>query len=461
MPAETVPNHDIRYHLVAFDADGRERPEQDGPHSRAVVAAARTGVPTDVFIFSHGWNGDVPAARRQYGNWLAAMASCTDDRGATAAMAGGFRPLLVGLHWPSQAWGDEELRGASFGAGTAPAPADDAGAGHDLEVLADRYAARLGDSPATRQALRVIFESALQDAAPMTLPTRVRDAYQELDAEAGMGHAGEGAAPGDDREPFDAEATYQACQQEELVSFGDVSLGGVLAPLRVLTFWKMKRRAREFGERGAAELLDVLQWAAPAARVHLMGHSFGCIVASAAVAGPPGKRGARRPVATLVLVQGAMSLWSFCASIPSRPDRPGYFHPIVADGRVDGPILVTTSVHDRAVRAFYPLGARARSQVQYLQAQVDDPAHDRPVHAGRLPVYGGIGTFGIRGPGVDIVDDQLHPVQEAYDLRPHTAYNLDADAVIATGQGVMGAHSDICHPPVAHAVWQAVLSADR
>jgi hypothetical protein len=447
MPLETVPGHDIRYHLVAFDADGRERPERDGPYSRAVLAAAGAEAPTDVFVFSHGWQGDVPAARRQYGAWLAAMASCPDDRAAAAAMPGGFRPLLIGLHWPSRAWGDEELGGASFGVG-APTPddADSAGAvaGDGLEALVDRYADRLGDSPAVRGALRVILESALEDAAPLTLPARVRAAYQVLDAEAGMGQAGEGAAPGDDREPFDPEATYQACQQEELVAFGAVSLGGVLAPLRVLTFWQMKRRARHFGERGAAELLDTLQQAAPAARFHLMGHSFGCIVASAAVAGPPGRGGAQRPVASLVLAQGAMSLWSFCASIPARPDRPGYFHRLVAGDRVDGPILVTTSVHDRAVRAFYPMGAFARGQVDYLPP-------------GELPRYGGIGVFGARGPGLDIVDGELRPVEDTYDLRRGAFHNLGGDDVIATSQGIMGAHSDICHPPVAHAVWRAVM----
>jgi hypothetical protein len=178
-----------------------------------------------------------------------------------------------------------------------------------------------------------------------------------------------------------------------------------------------------------------------------MGHSFGCIVASAAVAGPPGRTDARQPVDTLILVQGAMSLWSFCSSIPSHPDRRGYFHPVVAGGLVDGPILVTTSVHDRAVRAFYPLGAWGRGQVDY-----------RP---GGLPVYGGIGTFGVRGPGLEIVDEDLRPIEDAYDLRPHVIYNLDADDIIATGRGAMGAHSDICHPAVAHAVWQAVSAVSR
>src|SRR6202522_2567727 len=118
----------------------------------------------------------------------------------------------------------------------------------------------------------------------------------------------------------------------------DVLFGGVRAPstlgshLRSYTWGnvaQLERRARIFGESGAALLLSALQAAVPAARFHLMGHSFGCIVASAAIAGPVGSARGRRPVSTLILVQGAMSLWSFCSSIPARPERPGYLRRVV------------------------------------------------------------------------------------------------------------------------------------
>jgi hypothetical protein len=38
-------------------------------------------------------------------------------------------------------------------------------------------------------------------------------------------------------------------------------------------------------------------------------------------------------------------------------------------------------------------------------------------------------------------------------------HDLRGDDVIRDGDGVMGAHSDITKPPVAHAVWQAALTA--
>jgi hypothetical protein len=67
-------------------------------------------------------------------------------------------------------------------------------------------------------------------------------------------------------------------------------------------------------------------------RFHLIGHSFGCIVASSILAGPHGRGYPVRPLDTLVLIQEALSLWSYCPQIPTAPGRPGDFHSIMAGG---------------------------------------------------------------------------------------------------------------------------------
>ena len=445
MSLEHSPDHGIAYHLVCYDSGGRERPGDEGLASDQVLAAAADEGPSDIFLFSHGWNADPRAAVEQYGRWVDTMAASTGDGERLRARAGGFRPLLVGVHWPSLAWADEDLTSMSYAVGdataeTTPEPA----AGDPVERLVVGYASRTGGGACALDAIRVIVESALRDAAPPTLPADVSEAYRHLDRTLGLEHAGAGAAPGDDRELFDPEETYQAALLMDVtdpVSYGGFSLGGVLAPLRVLSFWTMKRRACAFGEAGAADLLSRLQDAS-SARFHVRGHSFGCVVASAAVTGPPGAPEPRPGVDSLVLAQGAMSLWSFCTDIPARPGRTGYFHRVVRDRLVRGPTLVTTSVHDRAVRVFYPLGAGVSGNVQFGDAD--------------LPVYGGVGTFGVRGPGIEIQDEELGRVDESYQLRPGVVYNLKADAVIATSAGIAGAHSDICHPEVARAVWRAV-----
>ncbi|MBV9892270.1 MAG: CHAT domain-containing protein, partial [Rhizobacter sp.] len=195
-------------------------------------------------------------------------------------------------------------------------------------------------------------------------------------------------------------------------------------------------------ESGAHELLARLEIVAPKARFHLMGHSFGCIVASATVAGP-GQPDLPRPVDSLFLVQGALSLWSYASDIPYAKGTAGYFYRIVEHGLVRGPIVTTRSTHDTAVGRFYPLGAQVRQQLV-----LDDS----------LPEYGGIGSFGIQGLG-GLEDMPMRPATFRYGFQPATIYNLEASDVIKNGDGVSGAHSDIAHPEVAHAFWSVVLGA--
>ena len=98
----------------------------------------------------------------------------------------------------------------------------------------------------------------------------------------------------------------------------------------------MKDRAKQIGETGGASLLVEAQrmTVQRETRFHLMGHSFGCIVVSAMVAGAGDGRADVRAVNSLVLVQGAMSIWSLASRIPAMPDRAGAFHRIVRDRRV-------------------------------------------------------------------------------------------------------------------------------
>lgn len=446
MPIESVGDDALRYWLLAYDADGTERSEAGASLSDEVVKAVATEPVTDVILLSHGWNGDFPSACSQYGRWIRTMLECPADRKALAERVPAFHPLVIALHWPSKAWGDEELPGdQSFTAGTG----NDSGDRKSVDMLVEQYAARLSQSERARSALNTIFEAALREIAPDTLPAEVAAAYAVLDDETGLGAEGVGAQPGADREPFDAVAAYEeALEQDDLVPFGGGTLGGVLAPLRTLTFWQMKRRACQFGESGAADLLRRLQASVQDGhhvRFHLMGHSFGCIVASACITGRPAEPA--HPVDTLVLVQGALSLWSYCSAIPHTMRRVGYFHRLISENLVRGAIITTMSEHDRAVGTFYPLGAAIAHQVEF--------------GGQAFPKYGGLGSFGARGPLSAAEDRAMHAVDQPYDFRPGTVYNLASSNVIAAGEGPSGAHSDICHPEVAHAVWSAMtVTAD-
>jgi hypothetical protein len=448
MPVRHVPDRDATYHLICYDADGRERQDDpDGLMSQQAATAIRDGTATDVFVMSHGWKGDIPAAIEQYDRWISAMLDRTADREEIRQLRPGFGAVLIGFHWPSLPFGDEELGG---GDGSFAMAVGEAGAPvvTGLDQLVDAYADRIADTPRARTALRTIFEQAMiaPPIAP-TLPPEMAAAYRILDEESGMGSGGPGAEPGADREPFDPDDAYaRAAADVDLpgVSFGGFGASSLLAPLRQLSFWKMKDRARRIGETAGFSLLESMMRAVPAGRdvrFHLMGHSFGCIVVTSMVNGPRGQGVLPRPVGSLTLVQGATSLWGFCNRIP-EVGTAGYFWPAIERRKVSGPVLTTTSVHDTAVGRLYPLAAGIARQTSFAP--------------GQFPKYGGIGAFGIQGPGVTITDLLVEGEAHAYGFEGGRVYNLECSAVINEGGGASGAHSDIAKPEVAHAMWEAV-----
>jgi hypothetical protein len=69
-----------------------------------------------------------------------------------------------------------------------------------------------------------------------------------------------------------------------------------------------------------------------------------------------------------------------------------------------------------------------------------------------------VGALGLRGPGLDL---DVQAADRPYDFGGGRIYNLECSGVIRNGGGASGAHSDIAHPEVAHAVWSAALACGR
>jgi hypothetical protein len=435
MPIRRVPGTDVEYFLISYDPQGRERAEPDGS-MLSQTALGRVADPTagitDVFFTSHGWKGDVKAAVEQYDRWIGAMAALEADRAYAAKRRPGFKPLIVGLHWPSLPWGDEDL--------------GDAVQNPPLEREVNDYAQRIADTETARGAIRSILETATH-AASDTLPDTAKAAYQTLFKESGLGAGDVGAAPGADQDGFDPQAIVNEnkAAKSDLGNFFSTLKDHLLSPLRQTSFWAMKKRAHEFGESGAHDLLCALQSAAPATtRFHLMGHSFGCIVVSATVAGGAASRPLVRPADSLFLVQGALSLWAFAPDIPYATGTPGYFHEVVQKGLVAGPIVTTRSKFDTAVGRFYPQGAKLKQQFVLVDSE--------------FPKYGGVGAFGIQGTAAHPQDLPIKPATSPYGFRPGSIYNVEASRVIKQMDGASGAHSDIAHPEVAHVFWEAAIA---
>jgi hypothetical protein len=445
MPIRQIPQTDLSYYLISYDEKGKERRESDGGLlSEEVRQRLASGDITDVFLISHGWKGDVPAAVEQYDRWVSAMAKSAADRAAANRRSGGFNALIVGLHWPSLPWGDERIPAR----GTPGMLDAQDGTPTSVDDEIALFASRIADTPKARQALRTIFEAAETSDDVDTLPPEVVSAYTTLFAESGLTAGDVAGPPGSDQDVWDPERIFQEARDDAaptpgLLGFGDRIREAILMPARQLSFWKMKDRARAFGESGGHQLLRQLQAVAPNTHFHLMGHSFGCIAVSATVAGPAGGPALPRPVDSLFLVQGALSLWSYCADIPHAPGSAGYFRRILDSNLVRGPIVTTRSKYDSAVGKLYPLGAQVRKQL---------------VLGDELPKYGGIGSFGAQGLGDVAADMEMQNTTYNYGFAPGRVYNLEASKVIRNGGPPSGAHSDIAHPEVAHAMWQAVLA---
>ena len=446
MPIRTVPGQEARYFLLCFDKDGLEQREHDGTllSGQVLQAVKSHPPPTDVIIISHGWMGDVDAAIAQYDRWIAAFTAVHGDAAAATQRDPNFRPLVVGLHWPSLPWGDETIPEAGSMLLGAAAP--------DGAREVSLWAERIADTPAATDALAIILGEATKSPADALSP-RVREAYQRLFVESGLQFGDERGRPGADQEGFDVDQIIADSPRFSAPSAtsGPGVLGSsawrdardlLLAPLRTLSFWKMKDRARAFGETAAHDLLLDLQHAAPDCRFHLMGHSFGCIVVSGAVLGNAPSAKLSRPVETLFLAQGALSLWAFAQNNPYVDGRTGYFRRLIEEDLVLGPILTTMSRFDTAVGRYYPIGARLAGQY---------------VLSAEYPKYGGIGTYGIQG-SPDTWALPIGGVDAKYGFRPSGIYNIDASRVIRNGSGTLGAHSDIAHPEVAHLFWSGILT---
>lgn len=463
---ETLVGTSLAYYLIAFDANGKERANNGELISQKVLnilsESKQSGEPiTDVFLMSHGWQGDIPAAKDQYDRWIAAMAKNEADIQKMQQLRPGFRPLLIGLHWPSKPWGDENLNAVTTDKTIVSFEATD----NSQEELINQYSQSIADTEAARDALRTIFSAATEyDVAPDTLPSEVREAYKVLIKEASSSSEGEDADGWGESESLnlDPDSVYEAslAQEDQDVSFGietsvKSAADAFLNVPRLLSFWKMKDRARKIGQTSGFNLLNRLQQVTDnSVRFHLMGHSFGCIFVSAIVAGTDQKN-LLRPVNSLALIQGAFSLWAFCANVPYRNNLAGYFRSIITGNKVAGPIITTQSIYDKAVKNAYPMAGT----LGILGGQDIDFSVDTSIYPG----VGAIGCYGIQGDGLNISTDitYMQPLDKPYKFEPGKIYNLNSNDYIYVPPSLLdqfiGAHNAIDKPEVAHAVWSAAF----
>ena len=115
------------WYLLPFDKTGA----CEAPLTRAsAVESMKTQNYTDVFIFSHGWNNDWNDANRLYDGWINGFIQFRRDKGLDLGRE--FRPLFVGIIWPSTALVLPSEQGPGF---RSARPDDDAYVGQERDEI--------------------------------------------------------------------------------------------------------------------------------------------------------------------------------------------------------------------------------------------------------------------------------------------------------------------------------------
>jgi hypothetical protein len=398
---------------VAFNENGAfvDRPGFDS----VLATAAANDPPTDVFLLGHGWNNNFADASQTYTAVIAQMTAVAD---ATPGLRPApYRPLAIGVIWPSKVW-DESAEAAFESVGAAANPHTSSMAETVYIALSPERASSAGFRHDVLRMQQFLVKDRLEGAE--------RDEFRALLRR----HADRPTLP-EDESIFEPEAPAEAL---EGVTAGDFSARDVF---RTFTYWQMKKRAGVVGQTGVRAAVAAAQERFPTARVHLIGHSFGCKVVLAAVAGPGVPLA--RPVQTIVLLQGAVS-YEAMANKVSGTNSPGGYHAALAPGRVDGPIVSTFSRLDQACSEAYPMGSRLAGQVGELE--------------GLLDRYRALGAVGARGVGAEL--DHRLAMQDTggtYSFTGRGVWSIDGGtppAAFITG------HSEIRTPQVAWLIWSAV-----
>lgn len=408
----------------------------------------RNGETSDLIVISHGWNNDIVDARKLYEDFFRTARKLLD--GGKLPAAATRRIAVLGVLWPSKKFTNNNLipGGAAGVAGV-----DTAALRASLQELHGVFDApdadqtltemeallpRLEDSDRACAEFVTLAKSLVTaDAADeadgsflfFSLPPR--EVFEKLKQPVSFTEI---AAPGT------GGATTLGLPDEPLdANGGAAGLGAVFSGigsaagnvLSFTTYYQMKERAGLVGRVGLNPLLRSLQAAHPSLRLHLVGHSFGGRLVTAAVAGES-KAGLLK-TNSLSLLQAAYSHYGLAEKWDGRQD--GIYRRVLSDNALLGPGVITHTVNDKAVGLAYPLASLLAGQVAAGLGDENDK-------------YGGMGRNGAQKTP-EAQKSNLQDVGTVYGFEAGKLYNLRSDAYVKS-------HGDITGPQVVYAVLQAI-----
>jgi hypothetical protein len=435
------------YFPVQFN---KEAVVHDQSEQSALEQFLAQGNTTDLVVISHGWNNDMQEAQALYADFLTLLRQAVKQ--ASSAGLAGRTFAVMGVLWPSKKFADEEL---------IPSGAAGVGAVIDIAVLRNKLDSLKGvfDDPNADQRLEELKKllPKLEDsaAARKEFANKARALVSKRSVDELDGSVDFFTLPADDllNQLSNPISFIQPVASTEGGGAAAIGVGGaarvgeggaagigeffsglfsgVRNLLNYTTYYQMKERAGLIGSKGINPLLRQIKEQHSTLKLHLIGHSFGGRLVTAAVAGLNLSTVVK--VETLTLLQAAFSHYGFAEKWDGRND--GFFRRVVTTQAVAGPILVSHTPNDRAVGIAYPMASLIAGQVAAGIGDKDSK-------------YGGIGRNGIQKTP-EAVDGNLLPVGGAYQFKPGKFFNLSADNFIED-------HSDICKKEIAYAIVTAI-----
>jgi hypothetical protein len=447
----------IPYVQVRFDANGKRLNEPTIPAGT-----------TDLIVVSHGWNNSEQAAQELYTKLFGNFADLTKGDPALAQR----KVAILGVIWPAKKFDELMTHIQGSGKATGGAKSLDAGskdAAQQAMREAIERAAGLFDQPgdegrlAKLRSLEALVPKLEDDpAAQEQFVKTLREVIDRGAASAEQAHRDDGsdvllagqpkvifqnatnAAPASgsggstaESPPKTAPGAGPADAAGRAAGFGSFfskAANAVTNLLNLTTYFEMKQRAGTVGKNGVAPLIDALS--GQVQRIHLVGHSFGGRVVTAAAASSTTSK-----LHSMSLLQAAFSHNGFSKK------RGGFFRSVVDKKRIAGPILVTHTKNDRAVGLAYPAASRISGDAASGFGDADDK-------------FGGIGSNGAQQMGdgeVSASAAELLDVRKAYTFQAGRIHNLKSDAFIVDPKGG-DAHGFVFVPQVAWAISRAMLA---
>jgi hypothetical protein len=432
---------------------------------------------SDIFVMSHGWINDIDEARRLYLDFFGHVRNVLDSGAFNELSDRKF--VVIAILWPSIKFADEDVipgersrepivaRGGAAAMPYRKASARiNAAADAAVHRQLDKLRAALGDPsaaanldnaealvrdlegnpPAQKQFVDIV-RSVLRKSPEGVTGGDASTAFFKLD---GLELLRRLLAPLQTvtmtPQPKKTTAAAQSPSAQRrsvsstkgprasVASLGDF-LGGIKGAvahlLNYTTYYVMKERAGTVGRTGVNAVLKQIRDNHPQLKLHLVGHSFGGRLVTAAADGPASQPPVRP--STMTLLQAAFSHNGFALHFDGVHD--GFFRSVVTGRKISGPILITCSSQDRAVGIAYPIASRLSGVMAAALGDRNDP-------------FGGIGRNGAQKTP-EAVDGDLLARGRDYKLAGGKLYNLNADKLI-TG------HSDICRDDISTVLLTAV-----